>query len=78
MTMNIEDNILILVLLEEGSGSIRHKVKSVKTSGNDVEIDIDVTCPEVCTEDMAEWHIIIELDRDCGIDYNDNIKVNRS
>ncbi len=73
-----EKNILLLVLLEEGSGSIRHEVKSVKTSGNNVEIDIDVTCPEVCTEDMAEWHVIIELDRDCGIDYNDNIKVNRS
>ena len=73
-----EDNILILVLLEEGSGSIRHKVKAVKAYNGNVEIDIDVHCPEVCTEDMAEWHIIIELDRDCGIDYNDNIKVNRS
>ncbi len=73
-----EENILILVLLEEGSGSIRHEVKSVKTSGNDVEINIDINVPEICTDDMAEWHIIIELDRNCGIDYNDNIKVNRS
>ena len=73
-----EENILLLVLLEEGSGSIRHEIKSLKAYRGNVEIDIAVTCPEVCTEDMAEWHIIIELDRDCGIDYNDNIKVNRS
>ena len=70
--------LLILVLLEEGSGSIHHEVKSVKTSGSNVEIDIEVNIPEVCTDDMAEWHIIIELNRDCGIDYDDNIKVNLS
>lgn len=71
-----EENILILVLLEEPSGSIRHEVKSVKAYRGNVEIDIAVKCPEVCTEDMAEWHIIIEIDKDSGIENNDNIKVN--
>lgn len=71
-----EENILILVLLEEGSGSIRHEVKSVKAYRGNVEIDIAVKCPEVCTEDMAEWHIIIEIDKDSGIENNDNFKVN--
>ena len=73
-----EDNILILVLLEEGSGSIRHEVKSVKTSGSNVEIDIEVNIPEECTDDMAEWHIMIEADKDSGIEKGDNIKVNLS
>ena len=70
--------LLILVLLEEGSGSIHHEVKSVKTSGSNVEIDIEVNIPEVCTDDMAEWHIMIEVDKDSGIEKGDNIKVNLS
>lgn len=73
-----EDNILILVLLEEGSGSIRHEVKAVKAYNGNVEIDIDVHCPEICTEDMAEWHIMIEADKDSGIEKGDNINVNLS
>ena len=70
--------LLILVLLEEGSGSIHHEVKSVKTSGSNVEIDIEVNIPEECTDDMAEWHIMIEADKDSGIEKGDNIKVNLS
>ncbi len=73
-----EDNILILVLLEEGSGSIRHEVKAVKAYNGNVEIDIDVHCPEICTEDMAEWHIMIEVGKDSGIEKGDNFTVNRN
>ena len=54
------DHRLVLVLLEEGSGSVRFEVTRVTTEPAAV-IAVDV--PEVCTEDMAEWHILIELDR---------------
>ena len=70
--------LLILVLLEEGSGSIRHEVKAVKAYNGNVEIDIETNVPEICTEDMAEWHIIIELDKNSEIDYNDSVNVNFS
>ncbi|MBR6109260.1 MAG: hypothetical protein IKQ36_05945 [Clostridia bacterium] len=51
---------LVIVLLEESSGSIRHEVESV-TAGDSPSIVIRRLVPEVGTCDMAEWHILIEL-----------------
>lgn len=60
-----EKNYLIFVLLEEGSGSISHEVRSVEqTEDKKISISIDRKVPEVGTDDMAEWHIILELSRD--------------
>jgi len=53
------DNFLVIVLLEENSGSNRHKVESVDRDGN---IVIQQLIPEIGTSDMATWNIIIELD----------------
>ncbi len=68
-----ETNDLILIVLEEGSGSIRHSVKevSVTPSGlNHIEYYIQPTIerivPETMTCDMAEWHIIIEISKEYG------------
>ena len=51
---------LVVVLMEEGSGSIRHKVESIDEAGN---IIITRLVPDMGTDDMAEWNIIIELDK---------------
>ncbi|MDR2515108.1 MAG: hypothetical protein LBD02_07895 [Christensenellaceae bacterium] len=51
---------LVLAVLEEGSGSIRHRVKAVAESG---EITIERLLPEFGTDDMAQWHLIIELEK---------------
>ena len=60
-----ERNYLIFVLLEEGSGSVRHEVRSVQqTADKKISISIGRKVPEVGTDDMAEWHIILELSRD--------------
>lgn len=60
-----EKNYLIFVLLEEGSGSIRHEVRSVEqTEDKKIRISIDRKVPELGTADMAQWHIILELNRD--------------
>ena len=60
-----EENYLIFVVLEEGSGSIRHKVASVEqTADKKLSIGIDRKVPEVGTDDMAQWHIIVELSRE--------------
>lgn len=59
-----ESKYLLFVLLEEGSGSIRHKVTRVQQlPGNQLSVNIDTITPEIGTEDMAQWHIILELDK---------------
>lgn len=58
-----EEQILILVVLEEGSGSIRHEVTKVGTTDDRAfAVFVESDVPEVCTDDMAQWHIIIEHD----------------
>lgn len=53
-----EENMLIMVIVSEGSGSNRHELIGI--GDNDV-IYIKRILPEVGTCDMAEWHIIIEI-----------------
>ena len=67
-----EGHKLLVVLCEEGSGSIRHEVTSV-TGGSAPAVEITRLCPECCTDDMAEWHILIELER--GADLSGEIAV---
>ena len=60
-----KENCLVLVLVEEGSGSIRHEVTKVcKTADGLTEVYIRSIVPECGTYDMALWHIIVELSRD--------------
>lgn len=60
-----ESHCLILALLEEGSGSVRHKVVNVsRTTENDITVEIIRYSPQMHTDDMAEWHILIGMDRD--------------
>lgn len=68
------ENDLIVVLLEEGSGSNRYEVTGVKVSPspNDgkqyvIQPEIKRLVPECGTCDMAEWHIIIEIGKDHGM-----------
>lgn len=67
---------LIFVLLEEGSGSTRHKVTDVATQpGGTLAVSIDTMTPEVGTCDMAEWHIILELNRQLLVESTDQVKL---
>ena len=52
------DNYLVIILHEETSGSIRHKVERVDKNG---DIVISRLIPYMQTTDMAEWNIIVEL-----------------
>ncbi|MCL2441467.1 MAG: hypothetical protein FWD14_06980 [Treponema sp.] len=52
------DNFLLIVFLEEPSGSNRHKVEKIGENG---DIVIHQIIPEIGTSDMAAWNIIIEL-----------------
>lgn len=64
-----KDNYLIFVLLEEGSGSVRHEVDTVKQIGEKkISVSIHRDVPEIGTADMAQWHIFLELNRDVEIE----------
>ena len=65
---------LILILLEEGSGSVRHEVSKAGFSGSAFVVSIDAYMPGgVGTCDMAEWHIFIEPE--AGLQIPDEITV---
>ena len=51
---------LMLVVLETSSGSHRYNVTQVSGIG----VTIERKLPQVGTCDMAEWHILIEVDKD--------------
>ncbi len=70
-----QNNSLILVLLEEGSGSIRHNVKSLQKVDYRLKISIDRIIPEAGTDDMAEWHIIIAVDKKYIPENEENIEI---
>ena len=71
-----EKQILVMVLLEEGSGSIRHNVDNVKLgSDGKLYISIRTISPEVGTADMAEWHILIEPEETVDVNSEDNVVV---
>lgn len=52
------NNGLLLVVVEEPSGSIRHEFLGF---GERNEIRLRRLIPSVCTDDSANWHILIEL-----------------
>jgi len=56
-----EKNTLAVVLLSEGSGSVRHRVASAVKNEDRIDINIRRRSPKVVTDDEAQWHIIIEL-----------------
>lgn len=71
-----EKSCLVFVLLEEGSGSVRHEVRSVEqTAGGKLAVSIDTRVPEVGTDDMAQWHIILELSRDVLVERAEDVLV---
>ncbi|MBQ6019220.1 MAG: dockerin type I repeat-containing protein [Clostridia bacterium] len=54
---------LLIVFLEEGSGSIRHEVTGVTKTPEGRQVSIRADSPRVQTCDMAYWQILIELDK---------------
>ena len=52
------NNFLVIIFLQENSGSNRHRVDKIDFNG---DIIIERLVPEIGTSDMATWNIIIEL-----------------
>ncbi len=63
------DCTLLLILLEEPSGAIRHIVTDVDTADSGaLTVTIDRSLPGDATDDMAYWHILLPLPRSFGGD----------
>lgn len=55
---------LIILVLEESSGSIRHEIQGIRPYQNDSwQLTGRRITPEECTDDMAQWHILIEIEK---------------
>ena len=58
---------LVLIVLQEGSGSIRHEITDIRPhriengASDGWDITIDRKVPEVGTDDMAQWHLFLEV-----------------
>lgn len=62
------DHSLIVILLEEGSGSVRHEVADISCADGKTTITINRILPEESmTDDMAEWHVLVELPKDSPV-----------
>ncbi|HAK42841.1 MAG TPA: hypothetical protein DCM59_09265 [Clostridium sp.] len=65
---------LIVITLDESSGSVRHNVKKVVKDSNEITVVIERKVPELGTADMAEWNIYIELNAE-DVDKNDIVNL---
>ncbi|MBQ8401281.1 MAG: hypothetical protein IJX14_05050 [Clostridia bacterium] len=63
-TAYFTENDLLLVLVEEDSGSIRHTAGALTETEEGWAVDIIAIEPERCTDDTAQWHILIEVEKD--------------
>jgi len=69
---------LVLIVLQEGSGSIRHEITDVRRNMENAgwAITIDSKAPEVVTDDMAQWHLFLEVQMGDVIKPTDKIWIN--
>lgn len=66
---------LVFILLYESSGSFRHNVTGVTAaSASDITVAMERLVPEVGTDDIAYWQIIVQIDE--VIDENAEVSVN--
>lgn len=72
-----KENYLILVALEEPSGSVHHELEQVIVDfgGQDTELWIKRIVPEAGTDDMAQWHLIVELQKHGVTEYSGAVQV---
>ena len=68
---------LVIILQEEPSGSNRHRITDVRRdfkNGGWI-VSIRRLIPESGTDDMAQWHLLLEIEMGKVIDYGENINV---
>lgn len=60
-----KDNVLVIVNIQESSGSNTNKVDRVCkiNSSNKIDIFVKRDVAEIGTDDMAMWHLLVEIDK---------------
>jgi hypothetical protein len=58
-----EQRFLLFIVLEEGSGSVRHRVEPAQPENGPLSVKITRIIPEIGTADMAQWHIVVALEK---------------
>lgn len=77
-----DGNNLVLIVLQEGSGSIRHEIVDVRArrdkNGAQMGWDIEVksSSPEIMTDDIAQWHLFLEVQMGNVISKEDAVWLN--
>ncbi len=67
---------LIVLVVEEPSGSNRHAFKSFEVHDDTLHIEFDRIIPEIGTSDMAAWHIVLVYEKE-HFEFNDiDVKIN--
>ena len=73
------ESALLCIVVQEGSGSIQHCVRAVTADADGkLAVDIHRLIPEVGTADMAQWHILVEVPKECVPKTAENILVSLS
>ncbi len=60
-TAFFDDHYLILIKLQEVSGSIWHELDTLEVENDTLMVTLNAHVPEIGTTDMAAWHLIIEV-----------------
>ena len=77
-----EQQNLVLIVMEESSGSNRHEITDVRPHRGETDasqgwdISINRIVPEAGTEDMAHWHLFLEIQMGNIINDEDNVWIN--
>ena len=75
---------LVLIVLEEGSGSVRHKITDVRNRWDENgaslgwNITINRIVPDVATDDMAQWHLFLEVQMGDVIKSDEDVWINET
>ncbi len=59
-----DEKLLLVVVIEEPSGSISHGVEDLYLDEDNLMVEINRNVPDIGTTDMACWHLLIEVDKD--------------
>lgn len=65
-----ENNVLIVINKDTSSGSFSYKVNNITREDTSLAIDIEALKPEVYTDDMSGWEIVIEISKE---NYNNHL-----